>query len=188
MLNISGAIERYVPELLLTLMWFFLFVVLLRFRRSRDSLRPSVLRKQVDDYQSRQRWMMLMFVVLVFVMCLSAIPSPIWGAGGNTFSNWFHALALPFVVTLCTLFVSIGPGFLSKRYRPAIDDELSRSLRAKAAKLGYTLAMILLAGGYVVAAARPVWSLTVFPLLLFAGFAIPALYLTWLEWRANQSG
>lgn len=173
----------YFPMLLLVGVW-------LLFWRQRATYRPpppSILRKQVDDYQSRQRWMMLMFVPLLFVMCLANARAPTSLTPDAPIKNWFGPLLFSMIAILCTLFVSIGPGFLNRRFHVAINDELSRSLRAKAAKVGYAITMAMLAGSYLVALARPRWIAPALLVGIFAAFTVPALYLTWLEWRASRS-
>lgn len=181
--RIADGFFTYFPMLLLV-------GVLLVFWRQRATYRPpppSILRKQVDDDQSRQRWMMLMFVPLLFVMCLAYARAPTSLAPDAPIENWFGPLLFSMIAILCTLFVSIGPGFLNRRFRVAINDELSRSLRAKAAKVGYAITMAMLAGSYLVALARPRWIASALLVCIFAAFAVPALYLTWLEWRASRS-
>lgn len=182
--QLVSSILTYFPMLLL-------LIVAIFFWRAHVSAKPpppSVLRKQVDDDQSRQRWKMLMFVPVMFIVCLAITLSPTSLAPGAPIGAWFAPVLFPMIAVVCTLFVSIGPGFLSSRYRVALEDELERSLRAKAAKAGYALAMALLAGNYLVALAKPHWMAEVISFSVFAGFAAPALYLTWLEWRANRNG
>lgn len=173
----------YFPVLLLLAVW----VLFWRSRRTPQESRESVLREQVDNYQSRQRWMLLMSILAMLVLCLTlAFLHP--SRPPNTFIAAWYVPSLFFPLSiLSTLYVSLGTKFLDARYRMAIQDELGGSLRAKATKVGYAVTMAVLAGSYLIVLARPNWIEKALPLGVFVSFAVPALYLIWLELRTNSS-
>lgn len=141
-------------------------------------------RRHVDHYQTLQRWGLLIFVFVLGIICLShALHPQAWAFGP---SSWLGATLFPLIVLFGACFVVIGTGFLNPHYRAAITDELYLTLRAKAAKAGYVLTMLLLAADNLIAGVWPGWIARAIPASIFAGFAVPALYLVWLEWRAGR--
>jgi len=173
----------YFPILLLLAVWIFFW----RTRRAPGEFRQNALRKQVDNYQSRQRWMLLMSILAMLIICLALAFLHPSHPRGASFAKWYAPLLLLPLSIVSSLFVSLGTKFLDKRYRVAIQDELVRSLRAKATKVGYAFTMAVLAGSYLIVLARPDWIAETLPLGVFLSFAVPALYLIWLELRTNSS-
>jgi hypothetical protein len=72
-------------------------------------------------------------------------------------------------------------------YTALADDELTRALRAKAMAVGYITLLLGVGIGGPLALRFPDLTLAIFLAVLWLGFAIPTLTLTWLEHRAGAN-
>ncbi len=176
---IADKLLTYFPLALLIGVCIFYF----RQRGSAKPLPEGFLRRHVDHYQSLQRWGMLLYVGVLGILCVNQARIP-WSSP----SSWITITLFALVATLSGCFVAIGTGFLNPRFHRALADELNKALRAKATRLGYLLALILLVLDDAIALMKPYWITAAIPASIFAVVAIPALYLAWLEWRASRGG
>ncbi|MBU6298315.1 MAG: hypothetical protein KGJ79_09230 [Alphaproteobacteria bacterium] len=181
-LNVPAALVQWFPMLLLAFAWGAFAVYRMRFRPAKESLRPSVQRKLVDYYLSRQRQILIVFVVMVLIISVNQSHS----IHGNGINAWFGPVTFVFIIMLSVLQVVLGPAFLNKRYRVALNDELTRSLRRRAAQVGYMLAVAVIGMNYLVSLAAPQWLARLIPISMASLFVVPALYLVWSEWRASR--
>lgn len=121
--------------------------------------------------------------------------------GGETFWFWPRAnrlhgwlFLLPSVVPmLCMVFLVvmalyIRPGWLNADLHRFLDDEVTRSFRARAQRLGYLLLLFILMGLGVLARINPQAAAQFMPLGLALGGALPILYFVYLDWQASRSG
>ncbi len=107
-------------------------------------------------------------------------------------TNWMFALVsfLPmlFMVYLAIYSLYMQPGWLNRDLRPALDDEVTWSFRARAQRLGYLLMLFIVLGFSVLARIDPRSAAHYLPLGLAAGIALPVLYFVYLDWQASRSG
>jgi|GEM_PF-1500263 len=171
----------YIPLILVFAILIALVLFKLRFAPSRDSLRPSVQRKMVNDYVRRQRQSLIGLMLLVVVLALNR------GAFRPGIADGFSGRSILFLFSLllASLTIVFGPGFLNARFRAANEDELSRVQRLRATQIGYVCAMVALGGCYVVNGLAPDMLAETFPLALAACFVFPAAYLLWADLRSG---
>jgi hypothetical protein len=110
----------------------------------------------------------------------------------NRMHGWVYLL--PSVVPMsCMVFLVImalyvRPGWLNADLSRFLDDEVTRSFRARAQRLGYLLLLFILMGLSVVARINPKVAAQFMPLGLAAGGALPILYFVYLDWQASRGG
>lgn len=110
----------------------------------------------------------------------------------NRLHGW--VFLLPSIVPmLCMLFLVImalyvRPGWLNADLRRFLDDEVTRSFRARAQRLGYLLLLFILTGLGVLARINPQAAAQFMPLGLAVGGALPILYYVYLDWQASRGG
>lgn len=100
------------------------------------------------------------------------------------------SLALPLQIDFLNLFMACvfyglplylflaGPG-------PAYDEDISRALRARALRIGYTVALLTIA---VTAASAMLWPAALMPVIawgLYASIATPIITYAFLDWRSD---
>ena len=162
----------YIPILFvlpaLAFLWFY--------RAPKDAGRASVLRRQIDTYQTRNN---LSSVILLLSALLIAYRLAV-----ATHPNFTLMALFVFMVVIFCGVVCFGPGYLRKTYRDALDDELLRAMRNRAARVGYISMIVLAAAAYPVIALHPGLAPAILPLMLFAGVAIPTVYFVFLHWNA----
>jgi hypothetical protein len=184
----GGAVVVVLGGMLLTFIWI----------RRRNAVPPEaqserILRRQIDEYQKRERLLLIMFSLIALLWCIG--PVNIGRSMANShlpqnmaslaaFMRWF----MPAVFVCCTfltaLILSFGQGFAGKRAH-VLNDELTRALRARATRIGYLIAFPGLGAAYLVALYRPEWSTLVLPPVIAAAIALPSLYFVFVEWRAG---
>lgn len=138
---------------------------------------------RVDSAQARQRQILIAVVVLLIGFGSAAIlhASHAQGALELDFSIEFALLAL--AVAAATVF---GVGFTRRKYRQAANDELVRSLRWRAAQIGYMLAIFGLAFAYLASLLWPGLTALILPVSILAAVAVPAFYFLVAEHRADD--
>lgn len=153
----------------LVLLWFF--------RAPQEAGRTSVLRRQIDTYQTRNNLSsaILLLSALLIAYRLSVEAHP----------NFALMAIFVFMIVMFGAMVCFGPGYLRKDYRDALDDELLRAMRGRAARVGYITMIVLAAAAYPLIALYPALALTIWPFLLLAGVAVPTAYFVFLHWTAS---
>lgn len=157
----------------------YVLFALIRYWTPKAARQPRVLRKDMDNIHGRWRVVMLL---LLFVAIMETYNY------SGTLPTLDLGTSAAFVVLLVMLapLLCFGPGFISRTYRETLNDELIRSMRAKAARLGYLILMLALGGLYFVFVHAPQLALRGLVWSLLAGGAIPTLYFLFLEWRAGR--
>jgi hypothetical protein len=92
------------------------------------------------------------------------------------------------IVLLVVISLYVRPGWLNTDLRKFLDDEVTRSFRARAQRLGYLLALFILMGFCVLARINPLAAARFMPLGLAVGSALPLLYFVYLDWQASRGG
>jgi hypothetical protein len=99
-----------------------------------------------------------------------------------------NLVSMLFMVSLVISSLYIRPGWLDPDLRPFLDDEVTRSFRARAQRLGYILVLFILLGLGVLAQINAQAAAHYMPLGLAVGGALPVLYFVYLDWRASRGG
>lgn len=152
------------------------------FRRTttapRDASAPRIQRRLIEDNQRRAR-IALAYVVAVLPLSAALVvwqtlthPLPISAPAG-----WFHPGGFLMMVLIGVFVLLKGPGDA---------DEISRSLRAGAAKLGFVIALPAFAGVYMLSLADIGWARMAAPIAIAATLMIPGLYFLIADWRAGR--
>ena len=190
---ISGLVPKWFSESALepiTLALVISLMIVLAFRifarPPKEAISERILRKQIDDHQKRSRF----FYILIAVMALefAALPGiPFVQSPGSNSTLWLINGSFIFAIMGAALLICFGSGFLSASFRNALNDELTRALRARAIRLGYLIAVAGLGAAYLAALYKPEWSVFVLSPVIAAVIAIPALYFVFLDWRAGRN-
>lgn len=159
-------------------------VAVLAIWRARSSCSAESLRQHIDEHH--RRWRFLTCALLCFALngtlWTSEIVAPLKPAAVMRLG------AHVFMLLMLALLVCFGPGFLRKVYRETLNDELTRALRARALRLGYLTAIVVLAASFLLTVYNPVITTAVMSWGLFSTIAVPALYFVILDWRAGRDG
>ena len=152
--------------------------------------RPRLLRRRIDEFQGRWRWMILLqvFSMLPF---FAYLPQVFWVFGSAHPFMRAVVILLVFELMLTLVFLlSAGPGLrgMAPGVAPELlNDEFVTALRARMMRFAYTLTMLLLGGVLVVFLWRPDLTLRALCWTLYASFAVPALYYVVADWRASNA-
>lgn len=183
--------NRYVQLALAIAISMLVLTALLGFNRRCVTLAgagdPSIVRKQIDLHHRRWRWLLLSNLAVA------------------TFCVWSlaHALSLqltvadrPYIVVLSAVIVIViavysahclaGPGGFDPRMHDLLNDEFVRNLRTRTVGFGYGIMFLAAAATLVIGAWRPDLTLIALSWALYAGFAAPALYYLFADWRAGR--
>jgi len=155
-----------------------LIFAVVRYWTPRIEREPAFLRKDMDNIHQRWRWLTLLLSAVSVLNTNNFVFAP-------QDQGLFSSVAVVFALFALALMVCFGPGFLSKAYRETLNDELMRTQRAKAARLGYLLALLGVAGLYFVQRDRPEIAGPAAMAILCAICVIPALYFVILDWRSE---
>ena len=157
----------------------FVVVVLIRYWPTKADRAPAYLRKDMDNIHRRWRWIM---IILCFAAVVQSENLLYQLPRFDAFSIGISAFYPVFLATT----VCFGPGWANRNYRETLNDEMIRTLRARAARLGYLFVMLALAGLVFVMFYRPAEAIPFAVAILCAGSVIPTLYFVLLEWRAER--
>jgi len=149
-----------------------------RYWTPRVERQPAFLRKDMDNIHRRWRWVTLILAAVSVLNTSNFILKP-------QDQGLSSSVAVVFALFALALVVCFGPGFLSKAYRETLNDELMRTQRAKAARLGYLLALLGVAGLYFVQRDQPKITGLAAMAVLCAISVIPAFYFVILDWRSE---
>jgi len=150
---------------------------------------PRLVRRRIDAYQRRWRWVILLniFTTFVFVMNLCRF-FPFPGVAHQRMPVLIGACVAGFMIMFAFV-LSAGPGFQGMAQpgaRELLNDEFASALRARTMRFGYIVVMMLLGAVLLVALWQPDLTLTALAWALYAGFAVPALYYVIADWRASS--
>ena len=155
-------------------------------RPPKEAMSERILRKQIDDHQ--KRWRFLYILIAIMAIVLGTLPlSPHFRSPGVNSTLWLPHASFVFVALMSALIICFGPGFLNASFRNAMNDELTRALRARASRLGFLIAVAGMGASYLVALYKPEWSVFVLSPVIAAAIAVPALYFVILDWRAGRN-
>jgi len=162
-------------------------VVLLKYvaAKPKQAKDERILRKQIDDYHRRAQYLYLLLIAIVlfeaWMMVTGHLPAP-----GRDLQAWVTPAAFAFFILCVGALVVFGPGFVRRSYRRALNDELTRAMRGRAAILGYLLAILFLAAAYLIGLYRPEWNIWILPPAMAGAVTLPALYFLIQQWRAGR--
>lgn len=170
-----------------TLLVYFIVTMSKYFDPSIEASSPRFVRRRIDEYQGRWRWMILLqvFSMLPF---FAFLPQVFWVFGAHLFMRTILCGIIAFLMIILVYMLSAGPGFSQPGASDLIDDEFARALRARMMRFAYIFAMLLLGAVLVVTLWQPSLTLAVLSWALYAGFAVPALYYVIADWRASSAG
>ena len=171
--------NAFFSVLAVVLVAFAIFTVA-RYWTPRAERQPAFLRKDMDNIHQRWRWLTLILGAAAVLNTSNFISKP-------QDQSLFSGGVIVFILFSLALVVCFGPGFLSKAYRETLNDELMRTQRAKAARLGYLLALLGVAGLYFVQRDRPEIAGPAAMAILCAICVIPAFYFVVLDWRSDAT-
>jgi hypothetical protein len=157
----------------------FLIFAMIRYWTPKIERQAEFLRKDMDNIHQRWRFLTL---ILSAVAVLNTIIFIGETHRGGSVAPWVTGIMFVMLAVL----VCFGPGCISKNYREALNDELMRSHRARAARFGYLLLMPGLLGLVAVLQWRPQAGLPVAICLLCAGAVLPSLYFVILDWISTR--
>lgn len=161
-------------------------IALVRNRPSKDAHSERILRRQIDTYSARWRWLTIMILILLPVMAHNLTARAALLRDHVSWDRLFQPLSFLFVALTFSGVVSFGYGFARKSYREALSDELARALRARTVRIGYLSLMGMLSAAYLAVLYRLAPATTVLPAVLAAGVAVPMIYHLVLDWRAGR--
>jgi hypothetical protein len=144
--------------------------------------------RDIDRKQAEWRAILLM---QVFTLGLVAAETIWWPAPPAHAPQWLAAaLSLPVLLVILPVIAAlyVRPGWLNPDLKLLMDDEVTRSFRARAQRLGYLLLLFLLLGFCVLARVDAKEAARYMPLGLVAGCVLPVLYFVFLDWQASRSG
>jgi magnesium-transporting ATPase (P-type) len=182
--GLSAWLINWFPMILLVFVWIAFLIYRLRFRPNPETLRPGVQRRLVDDYTKRQRWTLAVIIPGTLLLAFNQPQAP----NAHGLSDWYPQAVFVGYMLLVALALVLGTGFLSRRFRAANADELSRALRSRAASVGYVVAMMAMGTDYLIYLFAPQMLASALPLSMAAAFIIPALYFLAADWRASRDG
>lgn len=154
-------------------------------RPPKEARSECILRKQIDVYHRRWRYIYILMVYLMFEQGIGLTLPHFRNPGANAHA-WITPAVFVFTASMSALLVCFGPGFLHASQRRALNDELTRALRARAALFGYLIAVTGLGAAYLAFLYKPLWGAALLPPLLATAIALPALIFVFLEWRADR--
>jgi hypothetical protein len=144
---------------------------------------------EIDRNQMRWRAALLMQIFTFGLLAAQAFW--LWPRFGHL-HGWL-ALLPSTVPMLCIVILAIAalylrPGWSCADLRLVLDDEVTRSFRARAQRLGYLLLLFILLALGVLARINPQAAAQCIPLALAVGAILPILYFVYLDWQASRSG
>jgi hypothetical protein len=173
----------------------------------------ETLRKTIDDQHRRWRWYFsFVFIVVGGLAAVLTFSAAITLGVSHPFAShslsksdplvaFFadHPLArsaplvstaldFAFLVVFAVFQVCLGPGFLKRARRRALNDEHTRALQHSAAMFGYPLCAILMCAVLCAMTLRPQWGLLTMPGAIAAAVILPGIYFLLLQWRAGRDG
>lgn len=189
----SGLLPKWFSESALapiTLALVIVLMILMAFRifarPPKEAMSERILRKQIDDHQKRSRILYILIPVMAIEFGMLPLFPHFRNPGVNS-ALWLMHASFVFWALMSALIICFGPGFLKAAFRNAVTDELTRSLRARASRLGFLIAVAGLGAAYLAALYKPEWSVFVLPPVIAAVIAVPALYFVILDWRAGRN-
>jgi len=156
-----------------------------RYRPGAGVLRLIEVPGQRDRMQNGlARW--LFITPLCAVAGVFALPALIGQilAGHAPLIVWVMTPALTFAYP----YMILASLLTRNRIGRALDDELTRALRAQAFTVGFVVAMIALAGLFWLGLYRPAWMVEGLPAALLICATVPAWTYAFLNWRAERDG
>jgi cation transport ATPase len=137
------------------------------------------MRRLINDYQRRAMIAALLIAVILPVQSVIAIfakngPHSL----GTDLDGWLVPAGFIFTAMLGVFVVCFGPIRM-------LSDELTRTLRARAAKLGFLLAVPGMSAVYLISLYKPEWGTVAAPPIIAAAVVLPALYYVFLDWRSG---
>jgi len=142
---------------------------------------------QIDKKQAAWRTMLAsqIFMFGLFVGEMAWLPH------SQRLPGWITVGPVLAMMLLMIFFVVLAlyarPAWM-RDFNLSLDDEVTRSFRARAKGLGYFLLLIVLMGFCILARLDPVAAARFMPLGLVVGCAMPVFYFVYLDWRASVSG
>lgn len=182
--GIPSIVIAWVPLIILVGVWIVFLIYRRRLAPSSESLRPGVQRRLVDDYTRRQRTTLAGLIPLTLYLAYTqrnVLAEPFADA-------WFTQSAFVLYMMMVALALTLGVGFLSRRFRAANNDELSRALRASATRIGYLLAVAAMGAIYILYRFTPQSLGLAIPYLMAGVFIVPAIYLLRADRQASRDG
>lgn len=140
----------------------------------------SVVRRTADSHFARMRWF---YPVSVIVIAFILFDPHSRFLERNTFGVYLLIIAL----AAQALAILKGFGWGSRSFRRGLDDELTRALRAKAAKFGYGLATAILTIACIYTRYRPVSADRLLLQILFVTSVVPIAWFLFLEWQSGRN-
>jgi hypothetical protein len=141
----------------------------------------------MDKKQAQWRVMLASQSILILTFAVEAVGLWPMRAHSWLFAAPFLALTLVMVFfVVVALYVRLG--WMNPDLRLFLDDEVTRSFRARAQKLGYLLLLFIFLGLSAVARINPQAAVRYMPLGLALGCALPIFYFVYLDWQASRSG
>lgn len=183
-LGLSAALAIWLPMILLALLWMIVMIYRVRFAPTPGVMRPGVQRRLVDDVTRRQRWTIAVFVPLTLILAVNQFTR----TDLHSPDNWYGPATFVGYMLMAALMLVLGAGFLSRRYRAANADEMSRALRGRATGVGYVVAMAAMGAIYLVHLFAPPAEGLAILLAMSAAFIVPALYYVIADWWAGRDG
>jgi hypothetical protein len=170
----------------------FLYVLVMMARHhvpAIETMNPRLARRRIDAQQRHWRWAILGYVVIGFSFVLNQADALRNLTGLDEITRLVLGLGPSLFPLLMVAILTVGPRWQCLD-RPGlgalVDDEFAVALRARTMRVGYVVAMILLAAIVLVTLWRPALTLTALCWALFAGSAVPALYYVIADWRASR--
>jgi hypothetical protein len=151
---------------------------------------PRLVRRLIDAYQRRWRWIILLGIFITFVSLRNLTnffrdaPAP------QSIADVLITASIIVAVTMFVLVLAAGPGWQGMGepgMSEILNDEFVQSLRARTMRFGYIVAMLLISAVLLIAVWRPDLTLKALCWSMFAGYALPALYYVIADWRASRA-
>jgi hypothetical protein len=144
------------------------------------------------DMDRKEKEWRVMILSQIFIFGLTVVENIWLWPRHSRMPIWTFALVTFFPMMLM-VFVAIyslymRPGWLNPDLCPVLDDEATRSFRARAQRLGYLVLLFILLGFCVLARIDAQSAAHYLPLGLALGIALPVLYFVYLDWQASRSG
>lgn len=172
----------------------FLYVVVMMARHHVppiEAMNPRFARRRIDAQQRRWRWAILGNVFVGAGFAFSQSQALQVTTRLNDTTRVGLGLLFCLLPLLMVAILTVGPRwqcFGKSDLGVLVDDEFAVALRARTMRIGYVVAMILIAAVLLVTLWQPALTLTVLCWALFAGSAVPALYYVIADWRASRDG
>jgi len=154
----------------------------------KEAMSERIVRKQVDDHQTRGGWLIWLFLLLALNFTFDQARNPPQLGPGAPFFRWEHAATFVFFMATLSLIASLGRGFARRRKFRFVDDELSRFLRGRAVQFGYLAIILSLCAVYLAILYRPDWAASVLPWVMLVGVATPLICFQIMQWQAGRGG